>query len=108
MNQEWLCAAAEMALMMCEKFENTGPGTSETEIIEMIIGKELTGEYTTKFTKADLKRSVDNIVDRNFERARKKMSIIDYLKYISKLKTDSKKHKDELFNEKYLGYVYEK
>ena len=103
-----ICAAAEMALMMCEKFENTGPGTSETEIIEKIIKKELTGEYTTKFTKADLKRSVDYIVSKNFERAAQKMSIIDYLRYISKLKTNSKKHKDELFNEKYLGYVYEK
>lgn len=93
---------------MCEKFQDTGPGLSETEIIEKIIRIELTGEYTVKFTKADLRRAIDNIAARNFERAKQEMGIADYIKYILKLKADSKKQRDVLFNSKYIGCVYEK
>lgn len=102
------CVASELALIMCEKFQDTELGMSETEIIEKIIKQELTGEFTTKFTKNDLQRAIDHIVDKNFEKAAQEMSIIDCLKYISRLKTNSKKQRDILFNNKYLGCVYEK
>lgn len=102
------CVAAELALMMCEKFQDTGPGMSETEIIEKIIKKELTGKYTTKFTKIDLQRAIDNIVDKNFKKAAQEMGIIDYLKYIIKLKANSKVQMDKLYNDKIERYVYEK
>ena len=103
-----ICVAAELALMMCEKFQDTGHGMSETEIIEKIIRMELTGEYATKFTKADLKRSIDKITARNFERAWQKMNIIDYIKYVSKLRANAENQIDTLSGDKLRGYVYEK
>ena len=81
---------------------------SETEIIEKIIRMELTGEYATKFTKADLKRSIDKITARNFERAWQKMNIIDYIKYVSKLRANAENQIDTLSGDKLRGYVYEK
>ena len=76
--------------------------------LEKILRKELIGEYTTKFTKADLKRSIDNITARNFERAWEKMNIIDYIKYVSKLRANAKNQIDTLSGDKLKGYVYEK
>lgn len=102
------CVAAELALVVCREFENVETGMSETEMIEKILRKELIGEYTTKFTKADLKRSIDNITARNFERAWEKMNIIDYIKYVSKLRANAKNQIDTLSGDKLKGYVYEK
>lgn len=102
------CVAAELALVISREFENVETGMTETEMIEKILRRELTGEYKTKFTKTDLKKAIDNIVARNFERAWQKMNIIDYIKYVSKLRANAKNQIDTLSGDKLKGYVYEK
>lgn len=89
------CATAALAIVLCRIFENE-PDISEEEIIEMVVRNELTGEYTSKLTKRDLNRAIDNLVAKNNEKAMREMGIVEYFKYLLALKVKSKKYYDNL------------
>lgn len=96
-------ATAMLSLILCENLKDIESEAAEQEIIDAVIEKEFIGEGTVKFTKNDLKKMIDILADKNYKNAMRRMSIIDYIKYISKLKSKEKKYFDNI-----EGYVYGK
>lgn len=80
-NDLYTAAIATLILMWCKMLKNTEPDITEEDIIELLITREFTGNYTKKFTIQDLKKIVDNIVAKHNRLVIKNQGVFEYLKY---------------------------
>jgi len=96
-------AMAVLALILCQELKDIEPGATEQKIIDLVIEDEFTDEGSVKFTKNDLKKIIDILADKNYKKAVQEMSIMDYIKYMLKLKSKEKKYFANI-----KGCVYEK